>query len=127
MPEEKENGEKELGEDQKEKEEEEKIEIEKQEKEEEEKKKKEALKAKAEEKKKKAKAKAKAKSRKKKEPSLIGKKIVMKMTLGTPKTCFLAGKSFVVGKDLSVETAQAWLNSGAAELIGDLPSPSEFK
>jgi len=71
--------------------------------------------------------KAKAKPVEKKEPSLIGKKIVMKMTLGTPKKCFLAGDSFVVGKDLPIESAQAWLKSGAAELIADLPGPSEIK
>lgn len=75
----------------------------------------------------KKKANKKRTKKKKKAPSLIGKKIVMKMTLGTPKLCFLAGSGFVVGKDLSVETAQAWLKSGAAELIGNLPSPSEFK
>lgn len=73
------------------------------------------------------KKKAKAKPVKKKEPSLIGKKIVMRTTLGTPKKCFLAGSSFVVGKDLSTETAQAWLKSGAAELTADLPGPSETK
>lgn len=73
------------------------------------------------------KAKHKAKAQPKKEPGLVGKKIVMKTTLGTPKKCFLAGSSFVVGKDLSAETAQAWLNSGAAELTGDLPVPSEIK
>lgn len=77
--------------------------------------------------KKKEKTKAKAKPKKKKEPSLAGKKIVMKMTLGTPKKCFLAGDSYVVGKDLPIETVQAWLKSGAAELIGNLPNPSEFK
>ena len=73
------------------------------------------------------KKKDKAKVQPKKAPSLVGKRIVMKMTLGTPKKCFLAGSSFVVGRDLSTETARAWLNSGAAELTGDLPVPSEIK
>jgi len=75
----------------------------------------------------KKKTKPNAKPVEKKEPSLVGKKIVMKMTLGTPKRCFLAGSRIEVGKEIPEDTAWGWLKSGAAELIGDLPGPSEIK
>lgn len=71
--------------------------------------------------------KKKDKAAEKKEPSLVGKKIIMKLTLGTPKRCFLAGDRLEVGKEISEDTARSWLRSGHAELTGDLPSPSEFK
>jgi hypothetical protein len=77
--------------------------------------------------KKKDKAKAKAKPVEKKEPSLVGKKLTMKLTLGTPKRCFLAGSTVVIGKELTEDTAKAWLKSGHAELTADLPGPSETK
>jgi len=51
----------------------------------------------------------------------------MKRTLGTPKRCFLVGDRVEVGKELSEDTAQAWLKSGHAELTSDLPGPSETK
>jgi hypothetical protein len=75
----------------------------------------------------KKKDKSKAKPVEKKAPSLIGKKIVMKQTLGTPKRCFTAGSRLEVGKDISEDNARAWLGSGHAELTGDLPGPSETK
>jgi len=75
----------------------------------------------------KKKDKAKAKPVEKKEPSLVGKKIVMKLTLGTPKRCFLAGSRIEVGKEIPEDTARGWLKSGAAELTGDLPGPAEIK
>lgn len=73
------------------------------------------------------KKKAKAKPVEKKNPGLVGKKIVMKSTLGTPKRCFLAGDRIEVGKEITEDTAQSWLNSGHAELTSDLPGPSEVK
>lgn len=73
------------------------------------------------------KKKEKAKPKEKKEPSLIGKKIVMLMTLGTPKRPFTAGQRVEVGKDVAEETARGWIRAGAAELTGDLPVPSEVK
>lgn len=76
---------------------------------------------------KKSEAKAKAKSVEKRKSSLVGKKIVMKLTLGTPKRCFRAGQRVEVGKEVTEETARAWLGSGAAELTADLPGPSEVK
>lgn len=75
----------------------------------------------------KKKDKAKAKPAEKKKPSLVGKKIVMKTTLGTPKKCFLAGSRVEVGKEIKEDTAKAWLKSGHAELTADLPGPSEVK
>lgn len=74
-----------------------------------------------------AKSKAKPKPKEKKAPSLVGKKIVMKTILGTPKRCFTPGVRLEVGKDISEETARGWLKSGAAELTADLPAPSEVK
>lgn len=74
-----------------------------------------------------AKKKDKAKPVEKKEPSLAGKKIVMLMTLGTPKRCFTVGSQITVGKDIPEESARGWLKSGAAELIRDLPAPTEIK
>jgi len=74
-----------------------------------------------------AKNKSKAKPVEKKEPSLVGKKIVMKLTLGNPKRCFLAGSRLEVGKDVPEDSARGWLRSGHAELTGDLPGPSEVK
>jgi len=71
--------------------------------------------------------KTKAKPVEKKKPSLVGKKIVMKLTLGTPKRCFLAGSRLEVGKEIKEETAKAWLKSGHAELTADLPGPTEVK
>lgn len=71
--------------------------------------------------------KQKAKPVVKKKPSLVGKKIVMKQTLGTPKRCFRAGQRVEVGREITEETARAWLGSGAAELTSDLPGPSEVK
>lgn len=75
----------------------------------------------------KKKDKQKAKPVEKKKPSLVGKKIVMLETLGTPKRCFTAGDRVVIGKDISEETGRSWLGSGAAELTADLPGPSEVK
>jgi hypothetical protein len=75
----------------------------------------------------KRKSRAKAKPVEKKEPSLVGKKLTMKLTLGTPKRCFLAGQRIEVGKEIPADTARGWLRSGHAELIGDLPAPSEIK
>ena len=74
-----------------------------------------------------AKKKNKAKAVEKKKPGLVGKKLVMKLTLGTPKRCFLAGSRIEVGKDIPEDTARGWLKSGHAELTGDLPAPSEVK
>lgn len=71
--------------------------------------------------------KATAKPVEKKEPSLVGKKLTMKRTLGTPKRCFLAGDTVIVGKELPEDSAKAWLKSGHAELTAEAPGPSEVK
>lgn len=73
------------------------------------------------------KKKTKAKEAEKKEPSLIGKKLTMKMTLGTPKRCFPVGAKVEVGVDISEETARGFLRSGAAEFTSEAPGPSETK
>ena len=75
----------------------------------------------------KRKSRAKAKPVEKKEPSLAGKKLTMKLTLGTPKRCFLAGSTVVVGKEIPVDTARGWLGSGHAELTAEAPGPTEVK
>lgn len=74
-----------------------------------------------------AKAKEKISSSTGKKSNLTGKKITMKISLGTPKRAYAAGDKVVVGKDIAEDTAQAWLDQGAAELTADLPGPSEVK
>jgi len=75
----------------------------------------------------KAKAKEKISSSTGKKSNLTGRKITMKLTLGTPKRAYVAGDKIVVGKDISEETAQGWLDTGAAELTSEAPGPSETK
>lgn len=75
----------------------------------------------------KKKNKAKAKAVEKKQPGLTGKKLTMKLTLGTPKRCFLAGSTVTVGKEIPEDTARGWLRSGHAELTAEAPGPSEVK
>ncbi len=75
----------------------------------------------------KRKSRAKAKPVEIKQPSLVGKKLTMKLTLGTPKRCFLAGQVIEVGKEIPEDTARGWLRSGHAELTAEAPGPSETK
>lgn len=75
----------------------------------------------------KAKAKEKISSSTGKKSNLTGKKITMKMTLGTPKRAYLTGDEIIVGKDIAEETAQSWLDTGAAELTTESSGPSETK
>ena len=51
----------------------------------------------------------------------------MRLTLGTPKRCFLAGQVIEVGKEIPEDTARGWLRSGHAELTAEAPGPSEVK
>ena len=71
--------------------------------------------------------KEKAKPEEKKQPSLAGKKLVMRQTLGTPKRCFIPGQVIEVGKENPEDTARGWLRSGYAELTAEAPGPSEVK
>ena len=75
----------------------------------------------------KAKAKEQVSSSTGKKSNLTGKKITMKLSMGTPKRAYVAGDKVVAGKDIPEETAQAWLNSGIAELTSEAPGPSETK
>ncbi len=75
----------------------------------------------------KRKSRAKAKPAVEKKDPLLGKKLTMKLTLGTPKRCFLAGSTVVVGRDIPVDTARGWIGSGHAELTAEAPGPSEVK
>lgn len=64
--------------------------------------------------------KKKAKKRKKLNREKLDK-IIMLATLGTPKKCFVHGNIYEIGKDLSEETARAWIRSGSAALFKLVP------
>jgi len=75
------------------------------------------------------KATAKAKVTKEAKPKVAPapKRIRMLMGLANQDASYSKSQTYVVGKDVSVDTARAWLKSGAAEEVRDHPGPSETK
>lgn len=55
------------------------------------------------------------------------KRIRMLMGLANQDMSYSKTHTYVVGKDVSVETAVSWIKSGAAEEVRDHPGPSETK
>ena len=60
-------------------------------------------------------------------PAPAPKRIRMLMSLSNPQRSYRSGVVYIVGQDVSEETATSWLKSGAAEEAPNLPGPSETK
>lgn len=76
---------------------------------------------------KKAAKKAVKKAVKKPKVAPAPKRIRMLMGLANQDMSYSKTQTYVVGKDVAVDTARAWIKSGAAEEVRDHPGPSETK